>query len=306
MSVSTSLRIAVVGVGRIGSTFAFHLARAGNHDVTVIARTGSVRLQQLQRDNAIVNIRGERAAVYVADALDEKTPFDLVLVTLLAHQVDAVLPALQRSSAKCIQFMFNNFEPERLRDAVGAERCTFGMPFVQASIDEDGKLNAIVGAAGQKSIMNQRRWVDVFIAAGLPAALEPHMLLWLRCHVPLCVAFESVSVAGVRRGGGASWGECMLLARGVHESFVLIQRLGHRLYPSGKSLLNKSPVWVVAGMLWIMSRIRSFRELLATGIDECRALVDVMEMSATRVNPPVVLARIQAMKPSRALAGPLP
>jgi len=298
VSTLPSLRIAVIGVGGIGSTFAFQLARTGHHDVTAIARPSSARLEQLQRDHGIVNIKGERAEMRVADTLDEQTPYDLVIVTLLAHQVDAVLPALQRSAAKCVQFMFNNFNPERLRDALGAERCSFGMPFVQATVDKVGKLNATIGAAGQKSMMSEQRWVDVFIAAGLPAVCEPNMLLWLRCHVPLCVAFESVSVAGVRRGGGASWGESMVLARGVHASFALIQRLGYRLYPSGKSWLNRSPAWIVAGMLWFMSRITSFRELLATGIGECRALVDVMVAAASRANPPIASATIQAMKPT--------
>ena len=292
------LRIAIVGAGRIGSAFAFNLARTGGHDVTAIARPDSVRLGQLRRDKGIVDIRGERADVRVADALDEATPYDLVIVTLLAHQVDAVLPALTRSRAGCIQFMFNTFEPERLRDAIGAERCAFGMPFVQASIDDDGRLSATIGAGGQKSLMNQQRWVDVFAAAGLPAALEPDMPLWLRCHAPLCVAFESVSVAGVRRGGGASWGESMVLARGVRESFTLIQRLGHRVYPRGKLWLNRSPIWAVAGMLWFMSRITAFRDLLATGVVECRALVDAMLAAAPQATPPVTAALIAAMKPS--------
>ncbi len=80
-----SLRIAVLGVGGIGSTFAFQLARTGQHEVTAIARPNSARLQQLQRDRGIVNIKGERAAVQVTDTLDEQIPYDLVLVTLLAH-----------------------------------------------------------------------------------------------------------------------------------------------------------------------------------------------------------------------------
>ncbi len=122
----------------------------GRHDVTVIARPGSVRLEQLRRDEAIINVKGERASVRVADTLDEQTPYDLVIVTLLAHQTDAVLPALQRSAAKCIQFMFNTFDPERLQEAVGVGRCSFGMPFVQATLDGDGKLKAAIGAAGQK------------------------------------------------------------------------------------------------------------------------------------------------------------
>lgn len=292
-----SLRIAVIGMGGIGSTFAFQLAREGHHDVTAIARPASVRFQQLQRDQGVIDVKGERAEMRVADRLDEEIPYDLVLVTLLAHQVDAVLPGLRRSKAKRIQFMFNNFDPERLRDAIEMERCAFGMLFVQATITPDGKLKATIGAAGQKSKMDHEGSIKLFIGAGLPAVFEPNMLLWLRCHVPLGAAFESVCVAGVRRGGGASWGKCMVIAGGMQESFRLIERLGYTLYPAGKKLLNASPVWAPASILWFVSRLTSFRELLATGINECRALVDVLAAHAPQANPPVSVSRILAMKP---------
>ena len=292
-----SLRIALLGAGRIGSTFAFQLARTGGHDVTVIARPGSMRLRQLERDGAIVDAEGKRANVRIAAELDEQTPYDLVIVTLLSHQADALLPVLHRCAAKCIQFMFNTFQPERLEKAVGVDRCAFGMPFVQAMLTLDGRLKATIGAAGQKTIMSQQRWVDMFIAAGLPAALEGNMPLWLRCHVPLCVAFESVSVAGERRQGGASWGEALALARGVHASFRLIEGLGFGVYPGTKRLLAASPATIVAGVLWSMSRIRSFRELLATGRAECCALVDVMVASAALAAPPIAVPAIEAMRP---------
>ncbi len=295
---SPPLRIAILGAGKIGSTFAFQLARTGGHDVTAIARPGSARLQQLEHDGAIIDVKGERATVRVASTLDEQTPYDLVIVTLLSHQMGALLPALQRSAARCIQFMFNTFQPERLQEAIGGERCAFGMPFVQAMLTIDGRLKATIGAAGQKTIMSQQRWVNVFNAAGLPAVLERDMPLWLRCHVPLCVAFESVSVAGERRGGGASWGEALVLARGVHASFGLIKGLGYDVYPRAKKLIAGSPTTIVAAMLWSMSRIRSFRELLATGKAECCALVDVMAAAAPLANPAVIVSDIQAMRPS--------
>ncbi len=292
------LQIAVLGAGRIGSAFASRLARIGGHDVTVIARPGSTRLQQLERDGAIVDVKEGRASVRIGSMLDEQIPYDLVIVTLLAHQADALLPALQRSAAKCIQFMFNTFDPERLQETIGVERCSFGMPFVQATLDGNGRLQATIGAAGQKTIMSRQCWVDVFNAAGLPAALERDMPSWLRCHVPLCVAFESVSVAGERRGGGASWREALVLARGIHASFMLIKGLGYRVYPKTKKRIDGTPTWVVAAMLWSMSRIRPFRELLATGQAECRALVDVMVANAPVATPPVIVSAIQAMKPS--------
>lgn len=291
------LRIAVLGAGKIGSAFAFQLARTGGHEVTTVARPGSVRLGQIERDGAIVDVGGERAGVRVADALDERVAYDLVIVTLLAHQADAVLPALRRSAAGCILFMFNTFHPERLQAAVGVGRCGFGMAFVQARLDADGRLGASIGAAGQRTLLGEQRWVDVFNAAGLPAALERDMPLWLRCHVPLCVALESVSVAGMRRGGGASWGEALVLARGVRAGFGLVRALGHEVHPATKRCIAGSPVAMVAAGLWFMSRIRSFRELLATGEAECCALADAIAEAAALAEPSAV-ADIRAMRPS--------
>ena len=292
-----TLRIAVVGAGKIGSTFAFQLVRKGGHDVTVIVRPGSSRLQQLERDGAILDDKGGRATVRVAAMLDETTAYDLVIVTVLAHQVDILLPVLQRSAARSIQFMFNTFEPERLEASIGADRCAFGMPFVQAMLDPDGRLEATIGAGSQKTIMSQPRWVDVFNAAGLPTVFEPDMALWLRCHTPLCVAFESVSVAAVRRGGGASWRQARVLAKGVRAAFDLIKGLGYDVYPKSKRRIAATPVPIIAAALWGMSRIRPFRELLATGEAECRALVDTMVAAASRARSDTTAA-IEAMRPS--------
>jgi 2-dehydropantoate 2-reductase len=294
---SQSLRIAIVGAGQIGSAFAFQLARIGNYNVSVIARPGSDRLLQLRRDGAIIDIKGAQAPVSVYDTLDEKIPYDLVIVTLLAHQANAVLPNLRRSAARCIQFMGNTFDPARLQAAVGIERCAFGMPFIQAALSPEGRLKASIGAGGQKTIMDQQRWVDIFNAAGLPAALETNMPLWLRCHVPLCVAFQSVSVAGMNRGGGASWGEALVVARGVRASFKLIKALGYNIYPHTKMVLAGSPIAAVAAIVWFTSRIRSFRELLATGKAECCALIETMVAAAPLSKTPIDVSDIQAMKP---------
>lgn len=182
--------IAVLGAGAIGSTYAYYLALAG-HDVTVIARPGSTRLEHLRRDGGVLSKAGVRAAMRVSDHIDQQTAYDLVVVTTLDHQVDALLPSLQLSQARCVQFMFNTFNPERLRNAVGEHRCSFGMPFVMATLNVDGKLNATVSAS-RKTLHGDQRWVDVFASAGIPSALEPEMLLWLRCHVPMCIAMEAI------------------------------------------------------------------------------------------------------------------
>ena len=176
------LSIAVIGAGKIGSTFAYQLARAG-HDVTVIARPDSLRLQQLQRDQGIILKTRERAEVRVADKLNEEAAYNLVVVTTPAHQVDAVLPALQRSKAHCVQFMFVTFEPERLRDAIGSHRCSFGMPAVMATMDSEGRIKPTI-ISSLKILHGDQRWAELFSSAGIPSAFEPEMALWLRCEAP--------------------------------------------------------------------------------------------------------------------------
>ena len=89
----------------------------------------------------------------------------------------------------------------------------------------------------------------------------------------------------------------MVLARGMKESFKLIRRLGYRLYPSEKRWLAIGPAWMAAYMLQKMSRIAGFRNLLATGINECRALVDVLVAAAAKSKTPVSVSKILAMKP---------
>jgi 2-dehydropantoate 2-reductase len=54
----------------------------------------------------------------------------------------------------------------------------------------------------------------------------------------------------------------------------------------------------MAAVLWFMSRLRSFRELLATGAAECAALVDTMVSAAPLGSGPVVVSDIEAMKPT--------
>jgi len=294
---SSALCIAVVGPGGVGSMFAYHLSRAG-HDVTVVARPGSTRLAQLRRDRGIVRTSNDRADTAVADALDEQVAYDLVIVTTPAHQAAAVLPALARSKARRVQFMFNVFDPERLRDAVGADRASFGMPFVRATVNQAGALDAKFNP-GQRTLHGERRWADVFSAAGVPSAFEPEMMLWLRCHVPLCVAFESIAIAGQRRGGGATWSESNLVARGMRDAFAIVRGLGDRLYPSSKAIVSSVPTVFVACLLWLLSRVASFRALLARGAGECRALIDAMVDAASAAKLPALPSALLAIRPAQ-------
>jgi 2-dehydropantoate 2-reductase len=271
------MQIAIYGTGPIGSTFAFHLARAG-HDVTCIAR--GARLAQLRSEGAIVTVSGQRAPVKPAETLEAATPFDLVIVTVLAHKVDAVLPALQASAARTIMFMFNQFESlDRLRDAVGAQRFAFGFPAILAGLQE-GKLQAKIYARGQTSIASEARWAELFSAAGIATTVEPDMQGWLRTHAVLIATMMPMAVQAHDRGAGIGWGEAMTYARALREGFALVERLGDRIKPGAMRALQKAPTLAVAVLWWVFSRTRLARDIGAIGPAEPRALADAMIAAA--------------------------
>ena len=102
----------------------------------------------------------------MADSLDESIPYDLALVTLSAHRVAPLVGSLQRSASAAILFLFNIFEPEQLRDTIGADRSFFGMPFIQGRIGEGGELNATIGDGGQKTKISDERWLRLLTPPG--------------------------------------------------------------------------------------------------------------------------------------------
>lgn len=276
------MKIAIIGPGGIGSTFAFQLAQAG-HEVMVIAR--GKRLEQLQREQAIENTAGKRAIVQVGAALDATTPWDLVLVTVLASQVDVVLPTLIASVAKTVMFMFNTFEPlERLRTAVGSARFAFGFPAILASID-DGKLTSTIVTRGQTSVATDVAWAKVFTEAGIPTIVESDMESWLRTHAALVVPVMIVSVTAHTRQAGVSWREASRAARAMKEGFRLVRRLGNTLTPAPMATLNRLPLPMVATLLWTLSRFAIIRKTGAAGPGEPRALIDAMSVAAPGQTP---------------------
>jgi 2-dehydropantoate 2-reductase len=240
-----------------------------------------VRLAQLQRDHGIVLTTGERAGTTVADRLDEQAPFDLVIVTVLAHQVGALLPALERSQARCVHFMFVTPEADRLRSAVGPGRATFGMAAVLATLDGDGKLGLAIPKT--RAMQGDQRWVDLFEAAGMPSRLEGDMGRWLRSQTPLTIAMESVAVAGMRHKRGATWAEARAGANGLRAGFSILRDLGEIPYPGSKNQISRAPRLLLTLILWGVSRSR-YRETVGNSSEECRGLIGLLAAEG-RQNP---------------------
>ncbi|MFO0666785.1 MAG: 2-dehydropantoate 2-reductase N-terminal domain-containing protein [Polyangiaceae bacterium] len=282
------MNIAILGPGAIGSTFALHFSRAG-HDVTVVAR--GKRLEQLLRSQAIVETAGHSAPVTVATKLDETIAYDFLLVAVLAHQVEAVLPQVRASAARRVMFMFNTFDSlSHLREAVGASRFAFGFPAIIATLDDEGVLASRVVTVGQITTVSDEPWAELFRAAGIGTVVHDDMESWLRTHVAMMVPFMVALARAHRRQAGLSWRECTELALAMKEGFALVRTLGNRITPAPMSVLERLPVAMVALLVWSTTRSRLLRKNGARGMDEPTALIAAMEAVA-----PSELQRLHAL-----------
>jgi 2-dehydropantoate 2-reductase len=265
------MRIAVIGLGGIGSTFAFHLARAG-HEVTAVAR--GQRLEHLRQHQAIILTSGQRAPVQVADALDTGVAWDLVLVTVLAYQVDDLLPTLSASQAKTVLFMFSTFASlDHLRNAVGPARFACGFPVISARV-EKGRLAAQVYTLGRPTRVSRERWASVFTEAGIPSSVHADMQSWLRTHAAAVVPVMLLCATAYRRQAGISWSEAVTFAHALEEGLQLVRRLGNAITPVPMAFLYLLPTPVVTAVFWGLSRVPAMRSIGVLGTREPRALLD--------------------------------
>ncbi|KAH8725705.1 ketopantoate reductase PanE/ApbA-domain-containing protein [Phaeosphaeriaceae sp. PMI808] len=286
-----SRKIAIVGVGAIGSTWAVKLAQAG-HEVTLVAR-GS-RLARLQQDgNAIFSRGKDKNATLVKVSfgtvtakLDTSQPYDLVLVTVLAHQVDDALFATLRGcrpSTK-ILFFFNTFAAlDVYRNAVGADRAIFGFPFAVANIENDGTL---VHSFPGDSQISDTTWHAVFVDAGIPCTLEKNMQGWLRTHAAALVGLLTTIILARDGDRGATWAEASRGGKVAHEAARLITTLGDKLTPWHHDLIFRLPVAFFSLLAWIASRVRNIRTTIRESVSGRSELLHISEAMIKEATSP--------------------
>lgn len=280
------MNIALVGPGAIGSTIAFQLSRAC-HAVTVVAR--GQRLAQLTKDAGIVRTDGERAGVTVHAQLDVTVAYDLVLVTVLATQVEAVLPSLKESAAKKVMFLFNTFDSiAPLREAVGAQRFSFGFPGGIFCLLIDGQIRPTIRAG---TTMDDAETAKLFESAGIPTTLDGDMQSWLRTHAAMVAPLMSIGVIAHTQQRGATWGEARAHALAFRTGFDLVHAVGNAWTPKNLGSLSRLPGVVLTLIIWAMSRTTMIRELGALGATEPRMLIDMMHAAKPELAGPLVAIR---------------
>jgi len=253
------MNICVIGPGRIGSVVAMRLSLVGKNKVTVVAR-GS-RLQQLERDQAIVHKDGRSAPVTVHSVFDASVEYDLVVVAVLWHQVEALLPALRASKAAKIMTFFSMFgSAQALREAIGADKFEMGFPGILSNVDaETGLVSGDASPSGPTTMLSNASLVEVFQASGMRCSHEANMELWLNNQYAFAFPLLWVLFQSHLRGAGLPWAECKAAARAIHQGQDLVRKQRGSVYPFGKKLIRATPARVIAAVFWCVTRISAVR-----------------------------------------------
>lgn len=271
------MNIVILGAGRIGSVFAFHLSKAG-HGVTVVCR--GERLETLKRQGAIVTVEGLQAPVRVSAELDPAEPFDLAIVTVPEHRIGPLMAPLTSSTARTVLLMFNTFAGTApYKKALGERRVAAGFPKMAAFL-RDQRLRFHVDGPGMITAVDRPDLAALMQAAGMPSMVEADMDAYLRSHAAMVVPLFLAALWTWQRPHALTWAEARRLALAWREGFDLVRQLGHVIRPSAVAALAAMPRWMATALMWAASRLAAVRAVGEFGPTETRWLIDAMVAAA--------------------------
>jgi 2-dehydropantoate 2-reductase len=258
------MRILVYGAGVIGSLYGGKLAAAG-HDVTLLARAEQRRAELdangVVLEEARTHVRTSQR-VPLATRLAPDDAYDVIVVAVARHQVEAILPFLRENTAsRSVLFLVNTADRYRpWLEAVGRERFLAGYPGAAGEkvgpVVRYALLPAILqpttlGGAGKPVPTILGEVVRAFEGAGFPVATRPRVEDWQRTHAAIMTPLAQALLAA---GGDVaelarSPKLLELVVRSVRENFRVLESDGVQVAPRVLNPLLDAPVPILRTLL---------------------------------------------------------
>jgi ketopantoate reductase len=284
------MKILVLGAGVIGTTYAWQLSDAG-HDVSLLVRKS--KKEQMERNGIHIRYRDERLkksepveVTYqpvVVDQFHAQDAYDLIIVSVRAHQLDEILPELAAGSGKAdILFFGNNWwGEERIRKFLSPEKCIFGFSRlvggwrtenqIECIFFDNPELVTMLGERDGQMTPRLQNLRDVFEKANLKPMLSPDILGWLSIHY---VEFLGV-VGGIRKAGSydAFVTSSELIKDSIlatRESLEVCRARGvdfKKAAPSNIRIIENTPVFLLAPLVKMQYRTPSIKQFFEENID---------------------------------------
>jgi ketopantoate reductase len=285
-----NMKILVLGAGVIGTTYAWQLSTVG-HEVSLLVRTS--KREPVERDGIRIRYRDERLkksepveVVYRPAAVDQMNPqdaYDLIIVSVRAHQMDEILPELAAGSGSAdILFFGNNWwGEERIRKLLPPEQYLFGFSRlvggwrtenqIECIFFDNPELVTMLGERDGQLTPRLKNLRDVFEKANLKPMLSPDILGWLSIHY---VEFLGV-VGGIRKAGSydAFVASSELIKDSIlatRESLEVCRARGvdfKKAAPSNIRIIENTPVFLLAPLVKMQYRTPSIKQFFEENID---------------------------------------
>lgn len=309
------MKILVFGAGVIGTTYAWQLSNAG-HDVVLLVREG--KHEKIERDGIRIRCKDERRkqtisteVTYRPKVTAEFSPedkFDLILVSVRAHQLEDILPMLSDCAGKAdILFFSNNWwGEERIRKFLSPEKYLFGFSrlvggwrteeAVECIIFDNPQLVTMLGERDGQISPRLKNLQNIFAHASLKPVISEDILGWLAIHY---VEFLGV-IGGILKAGSfrAFVDNSELIKESIlatRESLAICKARGidfKKAAPANIRIVENTPVFLLAPLMKMQYKTPSiqqfFEENIEHGMTEiCHQFQDVIdEGKRLRVNMP--------------------
>jgi 2-dehydropantoate 2-reductase len=259
------MRILIYGAGAMGTYFGYKLLTGGN-EISFVAR--GARRDTLQKGAAQledVNTGTEvRHPFPVWERVPEGEHFDLVLVTVKSHQMQAALAEVEKLSTDWIILMgmFVTGMGE-WRDRLGAERVFFAFPgasavvrgskvlFVEGGDEDEQVWGVTIGVLHGEPSEQTGEVAKVFIDAGIPVHQSGDMaavfMSQAAVRMPILAALE---LAGGDLDKLYDRGDLLkLMVKGIREALAAVRIAGYTPVPSSLSMYRYVPIFIIANMI---------------------------------------------------------
>jgi 2-dehydropantoate 2-reductase len=233
------MKILVLGAGVIGTTYAWQLSEAG-HDITLLVRQG--RKESVQKAGIRIRCTDQRKkqpapveVVFqpnVVDTLGAQDGYELIIVSVRAHQLDDVLPMLAAGAGKAdILFFTNNWWGDRsIKRCLPESQYLFGLSRLVGGWRTEDHVECIIfgPTPGLATILGEKsgqptprlqRLTTLFRQAGLRPEVSRDILGYLATHY---VEFLG-AVGGILKAGSA---EAFVQEKALVKAAVLATREG--------------------------------------------------------------------------------
>jgi len=239
---------------------------AGGNEVALVAR--GERCRTLAQAPAILEDANTGYEYHhpfpVWSELPREEHFDVLLVTVKSHQVEAVLPELEQAAAEWVVFMGLYVRGMgEWRDRLGPERVFFAFPgasavlrgpkvvFVEGGDEEEQIWGVTLGTLQKAPPDKLDKLSGLFHEAGIPVQKSGEMaavyMSQAAVRLPILAALD---LAGGSLDKLHDRGDLLrLMVKGIREGIAAVRVAGYTPVPSSLAMYRYVPIFVIANAI---------------------------------------------------------